>query len=254
MVRGAGLNIATTDYAGDGVPLLLTHGMGSEQAHLGALVRRLSPEHRVITFDMRNHGESDEGEWTWPLVFEDIAAVRDHYKLDRPVVGGHSLGGMVGVLFAEAVGGVRGVVNIDGHGMGRPDQYVGMTPDEVADAMARLKEAELSLSPAPKPALEAMMPSVEALVMFDHYDKVDCPQLIFNAMGPHPLANVEGFEWMNGVMAAYRAGLARDFAELSAAHPSIEIETMPDASHWLIFGDADAVAERITRFVSTLPN
>lgn len=254
-VTGAGVDIATTDHGGDGPALLLTHGMGSEQAHLGPLVRRLIPAHRVITFDMRNHGASDEGEWTWPLVCEDIAAVRDHYGLDTPFLGGHSLGGMVSVLFAESVGGVRGVINIDGHGAGRPEQYVGMNADEVADALARMRAAELAVSGEGRPAMRAMMPVVEQLFMFDHYDKVECPQLIFNAMGPHPMAGQDGWDWIEPVMAAYRAGLARDFAALAASHPSVEIATLPDATHWLIFGDADVVATHIATFISsTLAN
>ncbi|HVT77148.1 MAG TPA: alpha/beta hydrolase, partial [Acidimicrobiales bacterium] len=183
-VRGAGVDIATTDHGGDGPVLLLTHGMGGEQGHLGPVVRRLGPQFRIVTFDMRNHGASAEGEWTWPRVFEDIAAVRDHYGLDRPVVGGHSLGGMVGVLFAEATGDARGVVNIDGHGTGRPHQYVGMAEDDVRDALARLREVQLALNGEQRPALTAMMPTIEALYMFDHYENVACPQLIFNACGP----------------------------------------------------------------------
>jgi pimeloyl-ACP methyl ester carboxylesterase len=255
IVRGAGgVDIATTDHGGDGVALLLTHGMGGEQAHLDPLVRRLTPRFRVVTFDMRNHGASGEGEWTWPLVCEDIAAVRDHYGLDRPVVGGHSLGGMVGVLFAEADGGARGVVNIDGHGMGTPDQYVGMTPKEASAALARLRDVQLSLQGEPSAAIQAMMPTVEALIMFDHYAKVTCPQLVFNATAPDPMVNnVEALAWAAPLMAAYRAGLERDFAALATAHPSVEIETMPDAAHYLIVTHADAVADRIARFVSALP-
>lgn len=89
--------------------------------------------------------------------------------------------------------------------------------------------------------------------MFDHYGHVPCPQLIFNATGPDPmLTNVEALAWAAPLMAAYRTGLARDLAALAAAHPNVEIETVPDAAHYLIFTHADLVADRITRFVSTL--
>ncbi|HVT78011.1 MAG TPA: hypothetical protein VHD87_13335, partial [Acidimicrobiales bacterium] len=81
-----------------------------------------------------------------------------------------------------------------------------------------------------------------------------CPQLIFNACGPDPMANVEQLAWTAPIMAAYRAGLGRDLDALAAAHPSIEVETMPDAAHYLVFTHADAVADRIARFVSTLPD
>jgi pimeloyl-ACP methyl ester carboxylesterase len=255
IVQSAGVAIATTEWRGptakDGPPVLLTHGFGGEQTHLDPIAKRLSSSCRVVTFDLRNHGESGEGEWTWPLVLADVAAVRDAYELDRPVVGGHSLGGMVGVLFAEEHPDTRGVVNFDGHGQGKPEQYDGLSPDEVAAGLARLHDVQVALSGEPPPAFQAMLRVIEQLFMFDHYDKLDCPLLVFNAVGDDPLTNIEGNEWIGDFMGAYRRGLGRDLAALASAHPNVEIETI-QAAHYLIFSHADEVAARVARFVESL--
>jgi pimeloyl-ACP methyl ester carboxylesterase len=248
IVRGDGVDIATTDHGGDGPALLLTHGFGGEQSHLGPIARRLVPSCRVITFDMRNHGASGEGEWTWPAVLNDFAAVRDAYKLDRPIVGGHSLGGMVGVLFAEQHPDTGGVVNLDGHGQGKPHQYMGLTAEEVAAGRARLHDVQVALQGPESPTQLEMLAVIEKLFMFDHYDKLQCPLLVFNAVGDDPLTNIEGNEWIAGFMRSYRQGVARDLAALVAANPNVEVETI-EATHYLIFGHADAVAERVKRFV-----
>ncbi len=248
IVRGDGVDIATTDHGGEGVPVLLTHGFGGVQAHLDPIAKRLTSSCRVVTFDMRNHGESGQGEWTWPAVLADFAAVRDAYQLDRPVVGGHSLGGMVGVLFAAEQSDTRGVVNLDGHGQGKPEQYDGLTADEVAEGHARLHEVQVALAGEPPPGYQAMLAVIEQLFMFDHYGELACPLLVFNAVADDPLTNIEGNEWIGPFMGAYRRGLGRDLASLAATHPNVEVETI-DAAHYLIFSHADAVAGRIARFV-----
>ena len=253
IVRSHGVDIATSDHGGDGPVLLLTHGFGGERGHLDPIARRLVADHRVVTFDMRNHGESGAGEWTWPAVLGDVAAVRDAYGLERPIVGGHSLGGMVGVLFGVADASTRAVINIDGHGQGRPDQFLGVSEDEVVAGRARLHDMQVALQGPESPEQLEMLAVIEQLFMFDHYPHLRCPALVFNAIGPDPMSNIEGNEWLRPFMQAYRHGLARDLGALAAAQPGFAVETI-EATHYLIFGEADAVAERIRAFVSTLPD
>lgn len=61
---------------------------------------------RVVTIDVLGHGRSDRPEdmrlYTMPAFGEQLAALIDHLELDRPVVGGTSLGANATLEFAVA--------------------------------------------------------------------------------------------------------------------------------------------------------
>ena len=255
IVQGAGVDVATTDHGGDGPALLLTHGAGTNQGSLNLLVEQLTPAFRVITFDLRNHGDSTSGPFAWDAIVADIDAVRAAYDLERAVVAGHSLGGMVAAMYAAAhPERVTHAVNIDGHGQGRPEQYDGMTADEVAAAWERLEEMQEKLMPAASDEEAArrdeMMDVLRELDMFELWRSVRVPLQIFNAYGPDPMAtSVEGMEWYGDVMAAYRKGLARDLDALAAEKPTVTV-TPIDAAHFLIISHPSEVAAAMIEFAN----
>jgi pimeloyl-ACP methyl ester carboxylesterase len=49
---------------------------------------------------------------------------------------GHSLGGVLATLYGDRHPETPAVVNLDGHGPGRPEQYVGLEPDTVRQRLA----------------------------------------------------------------------------------------------------------------------
>jgi len=63
----------------------------------------LAPRHRVIVWDMRGHGETDDPEdpaaYSEALTVEDMAALLRHCGIDRAVIGGLSLGGYMSLAF-----------------------------------------------------------------------------------------------------------------------------------------------------------
>jgi pimeloyl-ACP methyl ester carboxylesterase len=256
-VRGSGVDIATTDHSGDGSPLLLTHGLGGDQTNLAPIVRRLSDAFRIVTFDMRNHGESGDAPWSWDAVIADVAAVRDAYGMTRPVVAGHSLGGMVAEMFAAAHSDTRAVVNIDGHGRGHARQYVGLDEATVKEGHQRLVEWQETMTPTdppPRPSLDevrSMTPLFDALDMFAIHAAVPCPLLIFNAHGDDPIGGLPDMGWVGDLMRAYRTGLTADLDALAARRTNVEVAHV-DATHYLIFGEAQFVADRVTEFVARL--
>jgi pimeloyl-ACP methyl ester carboxylesterase len=66
---------------------------------------------------------------------------------------GHSLGGMITSMWGQRHPEAAGVINLDGHGNPRPDQYVGLDPHWVAerrielDSLQRQQLAALSGPP-----------------------------------------------------------------------------------------------------------
>ncbi|MFI9719870.1 alpha/beta fold hydrolase [Streptomyces sp. NPDC052396] len=92
MVRVRDGEVWADDTGGAGLPLVLLHpGVGSSTIW-DRVVPRLSEHHRVIRYDARGYGRSPAPTSRYSQI-EDLAAVLDHFRLDRAVLLGSSLGG-----------------------------------------------------------------------------------------------------------------------------------------------------------------
>lgn len=81
--------------AGDGPPIVLIHGLLMDSTMFDPQVSALSNRYRVITPDLRNHGDSEsraEPFTQWDLM-EDNIALCDRLGIDTAVFGGVSQGG-----------------------------------------------------------------------------------------------------------------------------------------------------------------
>src|SRR3989442_5969074 len=82
---------------GDGEPLLLIRGLGSTCDGFKAQVDGLSPRFRVISFDNRCVGRTDQPQEPFTIadMADDAAALLDALEVEITDVFGVSLGGMV---------------------------------------------------------------------------------------------------------------------------------------------------------------
>jgi esterase len=86
---------------GRGEPVLLLHGLFGAGRHWQDIARRLAPDCRVITVDLRNHGRSPHAErMDYPSMADDLVALLDQLGLQRASVVGHSMGGKVAMALA----------------------------------------------------------------------------------------------------------------------------------------------------------
>ena len=272
VIDSDGARIAARDYGGSGPALVLMHGAGLDQSSLFPLVGRLRGTVRVVTFDFRGHGASARSPWTLAHAVRDLASVVAAYDLSSPVVGGHSLGGMVAVQYGLEHPACRAVINIDGHGRGRAEQYVGHSETEVrrwwetqqrridrltsGPGTAALKAVLRLAGRTPTATAEAarqVVAEIETLDLFALYRQVPCPLLIFNATGQQhgPVMKIM-FGRGLPLLAAYREGLRRDLLTLAQERPSTSVATI-SASHMLIRTHPDIVARRITEFLLDVP-
>jgi len=83
---------------GDGQPLVFVHGGWMNGEAWRTQVDRFAPEYRVITVDLRGHGQTgatEHRQYSIGLFADDLEALLAHLDVDRPVLVGLSLGGMV---------------------------------------------------------------------------------------------------------------------------------------------------------------
>ena len=98
----SGVKIYYEDH-GSGPAVLLSHGYSATSRMWEGQVDALKDRYRVITWDMRGHGESDspadQAEYSEAKTVEDMAAILDACGVESAVIGGLSLGGYMSMAF-----------------------------------------------------------------------------------------------------------------------------------------------------------
>jgi pimeloyl-ACP methyl ester carboxylesterase len=89
------------DGAGDPA-FIFVHGWCCNYTFFQPQFDHFKSSHRVVALDLRGCGESDQPEdgYDIPSLADDVAAMSNHLGLARPVVVGHSLGGMIAIELA----------------------------------------------------------------------------------------------------------------------------------------------------------
>lgn len=88
-------------HDGDGVPLVFVHGWTANRHRWDHQVAHFAEQRRVIRLDLRGHGDSSgAGVRTIAELAKDVLALLDHLKVERFVLIGHSMGGMISQTIA----------------------------------------------------------------------------------------------------------------------------------------------------------
>lgn len=100
---------------GTGEPVFLLHGLFGSLSNLGNLARHLAPNYRVISVDLRNHGDSPHhAEMSLFSMAQDIVELMDNLSIASAYFVGHSLGGKVAMQLAmNEASRVRNLVVVD---------------------------------------------------------------------------------------------------------------------------------------------
>ena len=107
--------MATVEHAGarlfyridgkaDGPPLVLLNSLGSGTGLWDPVMPALGAKYRVLRTDKRGHGQSSgtPGDYSIPMLADDVLAVMDAAGFERAAVGGISIGGMISMQLALA--------------------------------------------------------------------------------------------------------------------------------------------------------
>ena len=107
------------DVAGEGdPPMVFVHGWCCDRSYFALQVGHFSAGHAAATVDLRGHGESERpepgpGAYDIAVMAEDVLAVAAAAGLGRPVLVGHSLGALIGLVCAARPGAIRALVMVD---------------------------------------------------------------------------------------------------------------------------------------------
>jgi N-formylmaleamate deformylase len=89
--------------SGDGsLPLILVHGISDDGSSWPLLEREFREGFDIVMPDLRGHGKSDapEGGYSYGTMARELAALIIGLGLEKPIVLGRSLGGMIALSFA----------------------------------------------------------------------------------------------------------------------------------------------------------
>src|SRR5215472_5616726 len=96
----AAIQLAVTEY-GRGPPLAILHGLFGSGRNWRSIAQQLAARHRVLTFDLRNHGTSPWAEgMSYGEMVEDLRASLSAHGNTHTALLGHSMGGKVAMLTA----------------------------------------------------------------------------------------------------------------------------------------------------------
>jgi pimeloyl-ACP methyl ester carboxylesterase len=98
MVKG--LSLASAEY-GQGPPVAILHGLFGSGRNWRSIAQQLAAHHRVLAFDLRNHGGSPWADgMSYGEMVEDLRASLHERGIERTALLGHSMGGKVAMLAA----------------------------------------------------------------------------------------------------------------------------------------------------------
>lgn len=104
------------EIAGEGEPIVFIHGAAGSHDDWHPQVRHLSDRFKVVTYDIRGHGKSggSDRKYSCELFADDLNGLITALELERPVVCGLSLGGMIAQQYAvRHQSGLAGLVLAD---------------------------------------------------------------------------------------------------------------------------------------------
>ena len=155
-IRANGVSLAVHEWRGKGPAIVSIHGLTANHICWQSMADILTPDHRLISYDLRGRGESDKPAKGYSLEIhaQDLGALLDHLGLKSAVIMGHSLGANIGTYFAAHFPKrVRKLILVDGGIDFRAEVF-----DSIAPAIARLG--------IEFPSMEVFLQMLQGLPMF----------------------------------------------------------------------------------------
>ena len=254
---------------GTGRPLVFLHGLfgsGDNWLTLGAKFTGCE----VWLPDLRNHGDSPwADEFSVPLLAGDLLDFLTQHQLESVLVGGHSLGGKVAMEAAlSEPQRFRGLISLDMAPRAYEPHYAGFVP-----ALRALDLATLASRSEAQKALEAQIPDrptlqflLKSLVPQEgspswrwklnlqavetHYDEIGK-----RLQGQSPQGSPRSYPGPALFLAGGNSDYVRlqDHALIRQLFEQAELQTIPQAGHWLHAEKPQEVLAALNTWLSRQP-
>lgn len=247
-----GIKVYYREY-GEGLPMVLVHGNGSNHVTWAYQTTFFSRWYRVITPDVRGFGNTvdvPEGPSTGAGI-EDLLGLLDHLKLERAIIVGHSMGGRITLPFAfENPGRTMALVMVDAVG---GIDWPGEFNDRFAAVRQRadtLPSVQRFLSPkfiAREPALTQLHMGIAGLNVGNPRRRGGLPPV--RRFGPEALQALAGTPTLyvsGGDDALNPPDIIRSVQQ---ATPNAELAYLPDSGHSPYWEQPDAFNQVLLAFL-----
>lgn len=99
-----GVRLAYEEVGSGDPPMVFIHGWICDHSYFAPQADFFSRWHRVVSVDLRGHGESDrpDGRYTIEALADDVAWVHGELGIERSLVVGHSMGALIALAMASA--------------------------------------------------------------------------------------------------------------------------------------------------------
>jgi len=135
-----GIDLAYETCGAGDPPIVFVHGWSCDQTYFAPQVEHFARDHAVAAIDLHGHGASGQpdpaaGHYAIEAFADDVLAVAAAAGFDRPIVIGHSMGGVTALECASRPGAVRAAVMVDPAPLLNPTikDFIAQAADAIAD-------------------------------------------------------------------------------------------------------------------------
>ncbi|HUI24671.1 MAG TPA: alpha/beta hydrolase [Candidatus Kryptonia bacterium] len=241
------------DEAGKGSALLFVHGWCCDHTYFAPQFEHFRSAHRVVSVDLRGHGGSDKPrqDYTMAGFAEDLAWLCRELRIDKPVVIGHSMGGVIALALAERFPDVpAAIASLDSPILAPPATTEAVRP--LIEALRgpdyrkaqRLFLADLLFGPADDPVRKTRilddMSSAPQHVMVSAFENI----FAFDHAKAAAACRVP---WL----ALYATQPVSDLVQLRQACPQVVVGQTVGAGHFHQLEVPDQINAMLARFLAT---
>jgi non-heme chloroperoxidase len=242
---GNDVKLEVLDWGGSGRPVVLLAGLGNNAHVYDKLAPKLIGAYHVYGITRRGYGASNAPSptsvnYAADRLGDDVLAVMDALKLNKPVLVGHSLGGE----------------ELSSLGSRHPEKVAGLIYLDAAYSYAYSAGHSLGNPPSP-PATAEPEPSIEQAILAGAQQYTDIRVLILAIYAfPHD----RGPEFLKDDPKARAAFEANELESLGAlikafetGLPSARVVRLPHANHYVFRSNEADVLREMNAFIGSLP-